>query len=594
MTILQALAGHYDRLVANDEAPEYGYSREAVSFGIVLSRRGEVVDVLDLRDTSGRTPRPSRRLVPRPANRSVNVVSNFLWDKTAYVLGVTSDRNSKVPIPVQRGEHAAFRQLHHQLLAGTGDSGLRALLAFLEKWNPENFANLAHANDILDTNIVFTVDGEQRFMHERPMARSVWQDHLAERGQVEGRCLVTGEFGPVQRLHPKIKGVRGAQSSGASLVSFNLDAFESFGRRQGNNAPISEQAAFAYTTTLNTLLARTSGRNIQIGDATTVFWAESAGGEAEAEAAEDLFSFLAEPEIPTDAEEAVKVADKLTAVADGRPLVDIQPEVNENTRFFVLGLAPNAARLSVRFWYEDSIGAIARRLGEHWRDIRLEPSPWLRPPAIWRLLLETAAQRRSANIPPSVGGDLMRAILTGSRYPHSLLAAIVARMRADKDINGRRVAICKGCLARDYRLGFEDEDVPMSLNPDEKNVAYRLGRLFAVYEGVQRAALGNVNTTIKDRYFGAASATPASVFPLLERNSVNHLASLRKGEKGGLAYWFDQEIDSIVGGLDTDFPRSLRLEEQGRFAIGYHHQRATGRATLHTDGEGGATEIDED
>ena len=595
MTILQGLARHYDRLVANDEAPDYGYSLEAVSFGIVLSRSGEVVDVLDLRDTSGKTPRPSRRFwVPRPANRSVNVVSNFLWDKTAYVLGVKGDRDSKAPVPVQRGEHADFRQLHLRLLAGTDDAGLKAFLAFLEQWNVENFGNLAHANDMLDTNIVFRVDSEQRFVHERPTARRVWQDHLAAQGQAEGRCLVTGEWGPVQRLHPKIKGVKGAQSSGASLVSFNLNSFESFGRAQGNNAPVSERAAFAYTTTLNTLLAQTSSRKIQIGDATTVFWAEAAGDEAEAEAAEDLFSFLAEPHIPTDAEEAVKVADKLAAVADGRPLGDVQPKLNENTRFFVLGLAPNAARLSVRFWYEDSIGAIARRIGEHWRDIRLEPSPWSTPPAVWRLLLETAAQRRAANIPPTLGGGLMRAILTGSRYPHSLLAALVARMRADKDINGRRVAICKGCLARDYRLGFEDEDVPMSLNPDEKNVAYRLGRLFAVYEGVQRAALGNVNTTIKDRYFGAASATPASVFPLLERNSTNHLASLRKGEKGGLAYWFDQEIDSIVGGLDTNFPRSLRLEEQGRFAIGYHHQRATRRAASHKDGDGGNTEIDED
>ena len=287
MTILRALARHYDRLVANDEAPDYGYSLEAVSFGIVLSRNGEVVDVLDLRDTSGKTPRPSRRLVPRPANRSVNVVSNFLWDKTAYVLGVKSDRDSKAPIPVQRGEHADFRQLHLRLLAGTDDAGLNAFLAFLEQWNVDNFGNLAHADEMLDMNIVFRIDGEQRFIHERSAARRVWQDHLAAQGQAEGRCLVTGEWGPVQRLHPKIKGVKGAQSSGASLVSFNLNSFESFGRAQGNNAPISERAAFAYTTTLNTLLARTSSRNIQIGDATTVFWAEAAGDEAEA--AEDLF-----------------------------------------------------------------------------------------------------------------------------------------------------------------------------------------------------------------------------------------------------------------------------------------------------------------
>ena len=157
-------------------------------------------------------------------------------------------------------------------------------------------------------------------------------------------------------------------------------------------------------------------------------------------------------------------------------------------------------------------------------------------------------------------------------------------MRADKNVNGMRAAICKACLARDHRLGFEEEDVPVGLNPEESNVAYRLGRLFALYEKVQRAALGGVNATIKDRYFGAASATPASIFPLLERNSAHHLASIRKGEKGGLAHWFEGEIDSILAGVDSSFPRTLRLEDQGRFALGYHHQRATRHDAPDTEG----------
>ena len=228
----------------------------------------------------------------------------------------------------------------------------------------------------------------------------------------------------------------------------------------------------------------------------------------------------------------------------------------------------------MRYWHEDCIGAFARRIGEHWRDLRLDPPAWTSAPPVWSLLLETAAQRRAANIPPTLAAPLMRAVLTGTRYPRSLFSAVIGRLRADKDINARRVAICRACIARDHRLGFEAEDVSMSLNRDDQNVAYRLGRLFAVYEGVQRAALRNINATIKDRYFGAASATPASVFPLLERNSAHHLASLRKGDSAGLAHWFDTEIDSIMAGLATEFPRSLSLEQQGRFAIGYHHQRA--------------------
>ena len=590
MSILRALGRHYDRLLANGEAPPYGYSTEGVSFVIVLSRAGAVVDVLDRRDLTGRAPRPSRMSVPRAATRSVNVAPNFLWDKTAYALGLTRAPDTQAPVACRRGERDAFVDLHERLLAGTEDEGLQSFLTFLGEWDSERYAGLPHATEMLDANVVFRLDGAgEELLHERPAARQLWGRHLADKTGGEGVCLVTGARAPTSRLHPKIKGVYGAQSSGASLVSFNLDAFASYGMIQGGNAPVSEQATFHYTTALNALLARNSGRHMRIGDTTTAFWAEAAGSDAAAAACESLFATLLEPPPPSDAAESARVADTLAALAEGRLLSAAHPEIDERTRFFVLGLAPNAARISVRFWHEDNIGALVRRVGEHWQDLRIEPWPWKAMPAVWQLLLQTAAQGKSENIPPTLGGALMRAILTGSRYPHSLLAAVVARMRADKDINGRRVAVCKACLARDQRLGFEEEEIPMSLDRENDNPAYLLGRLFAVYEGAQRAALGlNVNATIKDRYFGAASASPASVFPLLERGSAAHLASLRKGDKGGLAYWFDREIDTILSGMGAVFPRSLRLEDQGRFAIGYHHQRGAGRApgkTRRTDGD---------
>ena len=578
MTILQRLVRHYDRLVANERPgerpPEYGYSTEKVSYAVVLSAKGEIVDVMSLLDLSDKTPRPSLRSVPQSVIRTRRIVPNFLWDKTAYVFGKKRDHDAKQTIDAER-EHSAFREFHEQLLGNTDDQGLVALRTFLRDWRPERYEDLPLASDMLATtgSIVFRFDGDRCFLHERPVARSIWLDHLAGQGGTAGLCLVTGENAPTERLHPRIKGIRGAQSSGASIVSFNLDAFSSLGKDQGANAPVSKRATFAYTTALNHLLAPGSPQSIQIGDTTTVFWAEAADSEENASAAEYLFSRIAEPK--TDAEETAELSNILLKIAKLRPLKEIDPKLDESTRFHVLGLAPNAARLSIRFWCEDSFGDIARRVGQHWRDLHIEPVPWRAPPAAWRLLRETAAQGKADNIPPTLGGTLMRAILTGGRYPQSLLAAVIARIRADRKITGLRAAICKACLARDHRMGFEEEDVPVSLNPEETNPAYRLGRLFAVYEGVQRAALGKTNTTIKDQYFGAASATPASVFPLLERNSANHLASLRKRDKGGLAYWFDAEIDSIFAGMDTTFPRSLRLEEQGRFALGYHHQRAT-------------------
>ena len=564
MTVLQALAAHYERLAAEDDAPPFGFSRENISYAIVLSPRGVALDTMQLLDTSGKKPRPSARPAPQAVKRTSGIAANFLWDKTAYALGAKRNPDTKRPAPAER-ERAAFRALHEKLLADSDDAGLRALRAFLNAWRPEEYSGLRHAEDMLDTNVVFRLDGDTGFLHDRAAAKDIWSAHLDRRSAdaERGFCLVSGRRAPVARLHPPLKGVFGAQSSGASIVSFNLDAFESFGKKRGANSPVSERAASAYTTALNALLERGSKRRIQIGDTTTVFWAEAA-------AAEELISWMIEPP-PSDDQESTKVRDALADIAAGRPRDDAAPGVREDTRFYVLGLAPNAARLSVRFWHEDTIGGLARRIGEHWKDLSLSPAPWRTPPSARRLLYETAVLRKAENIPPNLGGALMRAILTGGRYPRTLFSAIIARMRADGEIAGLRAAICKACLARDYRLGFEKEDVPVSLDRNETHLAYRLGRLFAVYEGVQRAALGSTNATIKDGYYGAASATPASVFPLLERRSVHHLSRIRK-DKGGLAVKYEREVDAILGGVDT-LPRSLRLEDQGRFALGYHHQR---------------------
>ena len=587
MSILQALAGRYERQVACGKAPEYGFSIEPVSFAVVLNPEGQPIDTMDLRDTSGETPRPGRRQVPPPVVRTRNVRSNFLWDKTAYALGVKRDTRTGSTI-CAKPEHDAFVSFHRDLLAGVEDEGLRTFLAFLENWRSDQYESLENSGDMLDANVVFYLeDGSAslQFLHERPTARKIWIQHVAANEGDRQLCLVTGKRLPTARTHAKIKGVRGAQSSGASIVSFNEPAFTSFGKKQGANAPVSERAAFAYTTALNFLLAE--GRNrIQIGDTTTVFWAEAADDSEGAAAAEALFSDLIAP--PTDEQEAAKVRDKIKQLQHGKPIESVEPGVWGNTRFFVLGLAPNAARLSIRYWHEGTIGSMGERLREHWRDLRIEPTPWRTPPAAWRLLCETAVQGKSKNIPPLLGGALMKAILRGDRYPRSLLAGVLLRMRSDGKINGLRAAICKACLARDHRLGHEEEDVPMSLNRDEKNPAYRLGRLFSIYESVQRAAHGagrpetksdadrkQPNTTIRDQFYGSASATPALVFPLLERKAANHLSKLRKDkDRGGLAVWFEREMDAVFDGFKTEFPRSLRLEDQGRFAIGYHHQRA--------------------
>lgn len=575
--ILTALKQYYDRLAAHapSPVPPYGYSDEKISFALVLDASGQLLDVEDWRDSSGKKPAPKLVSVPRAAKRTSGVLPNFLWDKTSYVLGVKRDPKTK-EIVLTPEEHQAFKELHFSALSDTTDQGLRALIGFLNQWDPNQYPSLRHTDDMLDANIVFRLSGEERFLHQRPAAAAVWSKLLVDEEATEGFCLVTGEKSPIARLHPPIKGVAGAQTSGASIVSFNLDAFTSYGKDQGGNAPVSEAAAFAYGTVLNHMLrpGEHARNRLRIGDATVIFWAEASGkgGEAAAEAAEDLFAMLADPPV-TDDDETVKVRDTLQRIALGKPIEEAKPGVRPDTRFYVLGLAPNASRLSVRYWLVDDFGVLAARFADHFRDLTIEPTPRDPYPPIWRLLRETAAQGKSENIPPQLAGEVMRSILTGARYPTTLFTSIITRCRADQTISDLRAAILKACLARQVRLKHGKEAVPMSLDTNETNPGYRLGRLFAVLEGVQRQALPGVNATIRDRYYGAASATPAAVFPVLLRNANHHLSNIRKSDKGGLASWFESQIADILSGLGSSLPKSLRIEDQGRFAIGYYQQR---------------------
>ncbi len=572
--ILQALTRYYQRLIDRnvEGVPPYGFSPAKISYEILLTPEGDLVAVQETFDTTGKKPVPRVMNVPQPEKRTVGIKSSFLWDKSSYVLGVsaTSKRADK--------EHQAFRALHEDVLADSDDPGLKALLTFLHGWTPERFAPPHFKDEMRDTNMVFRLDGENQYLHERPAARAVRSRLLGAMtdGEQNAVCLVSGEHAPVARLHPAVKGVNGAQSSGASIVSFNLDAFTSYGKRQGENAPVSEQAAFAYTTALNYLLRRSehNRQRLQIGDTTVVFWAEG-DDPADAVSAEETLADMLEPPAD-DSNQTARVRQVLAGIAKGRPLIDIDPGLAEGTRMYVLGLAPNASRLSIRFWLVDTLGTLVQHIVQHRMDLRLAPSPWKTEPSAWRLALSTAPSRdgraKSEDIPPQLAGELMRAILTGTRYPRSLLANTVMRMRSDGDISGIRVALCKAVLARSLRAQSSQEEIPVTLDTQSTQPAYLLGRLFAVLEYAQRSALGGqVNATIRDRYYGAASATPASIFPVLLRNTQNHLSKLRK-ERPGQAVNLEKDIREIVGGLPERFPRSLRIEDQGRFAIGYYHQ----------------------
>lgn len=577
--ILSALNSYYHRLVENGEdgvAP-YGFSQEKISYVLILAANGSLVDVQDIRDTSGKKPVPTILTVPQPPKRAVNIAPCFLWDKSSYVLGVTAAEDAKSKKRTIE-THQAFKDTHRELLKDCGTPGLKALLAFFDWWGPDRFSDSSlFSESMLDANFVIRLDGELEYLHDCREAQRIRQSMLQSSEGSRELCLVTGERASPARLHSAIKGVMGAQSSGASLVSFNLDAFTSYGKSQGGNAPISEQAAFAYTTVLNHLLRKGSRQRLQLGDSSVVFWAETNSAE-QAEAAEGLFAELLNPPA-TDASETDRLRPAIEAVARGKPLRDLDPELEDDTKLHVLGLAPNASRLSVRFWETGSLHNFAERLSQHYQDLELQPLPWRTEPSIWRLLLQTVPHRegsqpKSEDIPPQLAGEMTRAILTGRRYPGSLLSNLIMRMRADGDISPLRVALCKAVLARDARIAnkVKEKEIPMSLDIDNAEPGYLLGRLFAVLENVQQSALGrDINATIRDRYYGAASATPASIFPVLVRNAQHHLSRLRK-DKPGAAVNLEKQINEIVDKLPPSFPKSLRIESQGRFAIGYYHQ----------------------
>ncbi len=599
--ILTALDRYYDRLLAQPDADiaPIGYSYEKISYALVISRAGDLIDVMDLRDTSSKKARPSSISVPQPEIRTAGVKPFFLWDKSSYVLGLGDNQESTAAKKEKRRnrireEHEAFKAYHREVLGSTNDDGLLALLAFLEKWSPEKRDQYPQlVDEVLASNLVFRLEGEQAFIHEREQAKTIRMHLLEDDSTKPGICLVTGEAAPLSKLHPKIKGVRDAQSMGASLVSFNLSAFTSYGKSQGENSPVSEKAAFAYTTVLNRLLSGdpSNRQKLQIGDATTVFWAE-ADTPAKAEAAESTLAAFLDPRTD-DGSETDKLRNVMESVSQGRSLRDLGDDLDDNTIIYVLGLAPNASRLSIRFWEVGTLALFADRLTHHFEDLNLEPRPWKPEPGAWRLSLQTApipknGKPKAEDVQPLLAGELMRSILTGRRYPRSLLTNIVMRLRADGHITDLRVALCKAVLSRDRRLGVKgiQEEVPVSLDINNMNPGYRLGRLFSVLENIQISALGKkLNATIRDRYYGAASATPASIFPLLLRNSQHHLSRLRK-DRPGQAVNLEKEIQDIVDGLPAQFPKNLKMEAQGQFAIGYYHQSKARKANKSNSEEG--------
>ena len=584
--ILQALVRCYEALAGRGELEKEGWSPVKVGWGLELDADGQVKSLLLMGGTDAKgKQRPRIMKLPDPVKRSSGVAANFLCDNSAYVLGV--DAKGK---PERTREcFAACAQKHLNILKDVQHPTAKAILNFFERWKPENAACHPAIQPNLEAllkggNIVFVThdaEGELQLAQDVPEIRRAWDEAYANSDDaVMGRCLVTGEEGPIAILHPSIKGVMGAQSSGASLVSFNAPAFESYGKEnardnqgQGRNAPVGKYAAFAYGAALNYMVGHADFHG-RLGDTTLVYWAEGAepaygsafmammgmGGEDKNEITQKELSGL------------------LTALCQGNTVKWENVPLNPENRFYILGIAPNASRLSVCFFLQDSFGALVTHYQKHQERLNI-----VRPAfderetlSIWALLRETVnPNSRDKSAQPQLVGEMLRAVLTGSLYPSALYTQTEIRLRAKKKINRGKAAIIKAYLLRNIVEQQKDqthvykEVLDVELNEQSTYLPYRLGRFFAVLEAVQQKANPNINTTIKDRYFNSACATPALVFPTLLRLAQSHLSKIG----GGAEVYYDKMITELLGDVTQSYPLRLDLQDQGIFQIGYYHQK---------------------
>lgn len=569
--ILQALAAYYKRIFqeSEGETASEGFEKREIPFILVLDGEGNLKGIEDTRDLANKKKKARFYIVPKAVKKTVNIEANLLWGTPAYIFGRPKQDESKSDKKMTKFISKIKDTFPHPIT----DEGIKAVISFLEWGKYEGVFNHPYWKEIeeIGANMTFRLEDDTVLICQRDTIRKaigeVNEKLLGGQLQI---CLVKGELDCPARLHTAIKGVWGGRTSGTNIVSFNLPPFNSYKKKKGFNAPIGKKAEHAYTTALNTLLSK---EKLQVGDATTVFWAEK-----KHEMEEWFLEIFSEP--PKD--QSKKDCEAIKAIFSS-PFTGAPPIEEDYTKFFVLGLSANGPRLAIRFWYEGTVGDIIKNIKKHFEDCSIEHAPYEPPyPSLKMLLRSTAAQGEADNIQPNLSGDLMKSILNGTPYPQTLLTAVLRRIRAEqskKNINGKsihnvsypRAALIKALLVREIRYYNRDgeEVIDVSLDRENKNPGYLLGRLFAVLERTQEIANPGINATIRDRFYGSASSRPATAFPNLLNLKNHHISKI---DNRGTAINLEKMMGEIMDGVQ-DFPTILSLQDQGRFAIGYYHQR---------------------
>lgn len=554
--ILQALKEYYDRKAADPDSgiAPLGWERKEIPYLIVLREDGSLVRVEDTQEKVGKKKRAKVFLVPQAVKRTVGVSANLLWDNVEYVTGVVcKGKPERVAAQhqafVERLTELAECPVVKPICKFLATSDYQDRLASFPEWK-EAVEGCAFISFML-------VEESCPVFNMRDVVEKINSGKSSSTEVSDGAiCLVSGRRDVVAKLHPAIKGVQGTNTTGGNIISFNFPAACSFGKSQGENAPIGERAAFEYTTALNTLLSKDSRQKMSVGDATVVFWSER-----KTSLEDEFIDLFGEPE-RDNPDKGVAAVERLWAsVRTGAFSSE-----DDTTRFYVLGLAPNSARISVRFWHNGTVAEMERRFADWFENLRIVHGPKEKEHlSLWRLLVSIAPLGKSENIPPNLAGAVMRSILEGTPYPATLLSSAILRIKAEHEVTYPRAKIIKAFINHNLN---QERKLTVSLDRENTNVGYRLGRLFAVLEKVQEEANPGLNATIRDKFYASASSTPNAVYGNLMRLKNHHLGKLSQGRM----IYFEKLLGDIISEIPS-FPAHLTLNDQGQFSIGYYHQR---------------------
>lgn len=579
--LIKGLCDYYDILKKDGKVLKDGESVVPIKFKISLTEEGTIDEIIpcNLKTTElgGKIKQkymPKDMIMPERTEKS-GIDANIIEHRPIYIFGLnlsdgefsSEDRTGKA-----KKSHETFKEKNLEFIEGIDSPVVNAYRKFILNWKPEeekHNANLLKLGKNYSTSgFAFVLSGEpDKLLHEDEEIKARWEDRRfgKEDEEVISQCAVTGEKAPIARIHSKIRGIYGGLSTGGVLVGFNNSSENSYGNEQSYNGNISKEAMKKYTEALNYLLKprEKHTHKIVLSDITIIFWAMNSSEEYE-EIFLDTFS-LEEDKLDGERTEAqleslFKKSPELAVEND--EINDLAERIDMNTDFYIAGLKPNSSRISIKFVFRKKFGEIIENIAEFQNEVQVkEEFELLKIDKIKGELISPKSENDKVN--PNVLTKLFEAVIHGRKYPASLLETLVRRVKTDKYINDIRAGIIKAYLIRN-----EEEELKVALDKENHEQAYLCGRLFAVLEKLQKDALGELNTTIKDRYFSSAASKPAVVLPRLINLSRAHLKSVDDSARG----FYNKLMGDVMDNLEGGFPIALSPIEQGKFIIGYYQQ----------------------